>query len=112
MAIKINSMSFIFEDLKKKLEQKNTLILDIKAYLMFHRYDEQLSDFLLENLTTKDEILKRNSLIGLYIILIDFDEKNKIKDQDKIILNNLIDKYNIKISLVEIEDELNKIAHE
>lgn len=102
MSIKINSADIFYDELKRKLEKKNTLILELREFLFYHRQDPKLLDFLIINLENNDQVVKRNSMVAIYIMVSNFDNDYQLSLQDEELLIKFINKYNVKTPLGEI----------
>lgn len=97
MSIKVSGVDVFYDELKRKLIDKNTLLLDLKQYLYFNRHDPQLVDYLIKKLNENDVIIKTNSLISIYILLADFNTTNKLDEHEQELFNNLVVNANIGV---------------
>lgn len=102
MSIRINSSDIFYDELKRKLAKKNTLVLELREFLFYHRNDPKLLDFLIANLSNDDKTVKRNSMVSIYIMVSNFDNNYQLSIKEEELLIKYINKYQVDESLEEI----------
>ena len=101
MSIRLRSKDIYYKKLKDLLSKKDIKKIKLKEILDDFRNDPNLFDYLLENLEYGDDIIKKNSMIMIYLIL----EEKEITDKEETLINKLINKYEIKITIEELKNE-------
>ena len=108
MSIRVSGQDMYYLKLKEILTKKEVIFLDLKSTLLAQRHDPELIDYLISNLKKEDEGIRKNSVIALYIVLIDFNLNLKLKEEESLLLQKLINKNNIDITIKEIEECIKK----
>ena len=101
MSIRVKSKDIYYKKLKDLLAKKDIKKIKLREILSDFRDDPNLFDYLLENLEYGDDVIKKNSIIMIYLIL----EEKEITSKEENLINKLIEKYKIKISIDELKDE-------
>lgn len=112
MALRFNSIDIFYDELKRKLALKNTLILDLKNILMFYRTEPHLIEFLISNIQNGDDIVKENSLISVYLLLNDFQTNCNISSEEQQMLENLIIMSKLNLTLNDIFKKVEEESYE
>lgn len=108
MSIRISGVDIYYDELKKRLEDKNTLLLDLKNYLYFNRLDPKLTDYLIDQLQDEDQVVRVHSLISIYILLKDFSVATKLSAKEEELFKTLVKQAKVDTNYETITSYVNK----